>query len=149
MFKILLFLFITVPLLEIFLLLQVGSVIGAWNTVGLILLTAIVGTLLLRQQGLATLTRVHETLDRGRIPAGALVEGLILLFAGALLLTPGFFTDAIGFACLVPGLRRKLAGHLLAWFMEHRRSAENIEQPDIIEGEYWEEDDREHKDYLP
>lgn len=155
MFKILLFLFISVPLLEIYLLLKVGGYIGAMNTIALILLTAFIGTLLLRQQGLSTLARVQQTLDEGRLPAGALVEGLLLLVAGALLLTPGFFTDAVGFFCLVPSCRQWLAGHLLSRLLERQRTqARTREGPDIIEGEYWEEDERNKnnnndRDYLP
>jgi UPF0716 protein FxsA len=153
LFKILLFLFISVPLLEIYLLLKVGGYIGAMNTIALILLTAFIGTLLLRQQGLSTLARVQQTLDEGRLPAGALIEGLLLLVAGALLLTPGFFTDAIGFFCLVPPCRQWLAGHLLSRLLERQRTqARTREDPDIIEGEYWEEDERKknnNNDYLP
>ncbi len=149
MFKILLLLFVSVPLLEIYLLLKVGGLIGVGNTIGLILLTAFIGTLLLRQQGLATLRRVQETLDRGALPAGALVEGLILLFAGALLLTPGFFTDAVGFACLVPSLRQSVAGHILTWLMQHRQRQQTEDGAEIIEGECWPDENNDNNDYLP
>lgn len=149
MFKVLLFLFITVPLLEIYLLLQVGGYIGAFNTIVLILLTALIGTILLRQQGLATLTRVQQSLDQGRLPAGELVEGLMLLLAGVLLLTPGFFTDVIGFICLIPVLRQFLARHVLIWFMKHRQNSQTGQDPNIIEGEFWEEKNRNKNNYLP
>jgi len=154
LFKILLFLFITVPLLEIYLLLKVSSHIGVMNTIALILLTAFIGTLLLRQQGLSTLARVQQTLNEGRLPAGALVEGLLLLVAGVLLLTPGFFTDAVGFFCLAPPCRQWLAGHLLSCLLERQRTQSRArEGRDIIEGEYWEEDEHNKnnndRDYLP
>ena len=113
MFKYLFILFLLVPLLEIYLLIQVGGVIGALSTVLLVVLTAVVGAYLLRQQGFATLQRARESLERGEVPAGGLLEGAILLVSGALLLTPGFFTDAIGFICLVPNARQAIAAWLL------------------------------------
>jgi UPF0716 protein FxsA len=113
-FPILAFLFIAVPLLEIFLFIQVGGWIGAWPTIGLVVLTAIAGAFLLRWQGLATLFRARQSLDRGQLPARELLEGVFLVFGGALLLTPGFFTDAIGFACLIPPARRAMADWLLS-----------------------------------
>lgn len=97
--------FLTVPLLEIYLFIQVGSIIGAIPTILTILLTAVIGALLLKSQGLATLGRVQSQLNSGHLPATELVEGMMLLVAGALLLTPGFFTDAIGFALLARPVR--------------------------------------------
>lgn len=111
---ILLLLFIIVPIIEVFILIQVGQVIGAWWTVGLVVLTAIIGSLLLRMEGLATLFRLQNTLGRGEVPAFELMEGALLLVGGALLLTPGFFTDAIGFTCLLPWTRRPL----VRWAMQ-------------------------------
>lgn len=139
MFKLLLFLFISVPLLEIYLLLEVGSQIGVMNTIALILLTAIIGTVLLRQQGVSTLSRVQGSLDQGRLPATELLEGLMLLFSGALLLTPGFFTDGIGFICLVPVLRQAIANRILLKLLQQRQNNRNDQNPDIIEGEFWED----------
>lgn len=104
----LLLLFILVPLLEIWLLIKVGGRIGATPTVALVVLTAVVGVTLLRLQGLRTLTRANERLRGGELPAQEMGEGLILALAGILLLTPGFATDAVGFACLVPPVRRRL-----------------------------------------
>ena len=105
-FAILLILFIGVPLAEIYLLIQVGGLIGAGWTVFLVLLTAVIGTALLRQQGLSTLFRARQTIDAGGVPALELLEGLMLAIGGALLLTPGFITDAVGFACLLPPTRQ-------------------------------------------
>lgn len=106
----LLLLFIIVPLLEIWLLIKVGGRIGATLTVVLVILTAVIGVTLLRLQGLRTLTRANERLRAGEVPAQEMGEGLILAVAGLLLLTPGFATDAVGFACLIPPVRRRLLG---------------------------------------
>ena len=94
-------------------LIQVGGIIGALPTVGLVVLTAVVGVWLLRLEGFATLTRVQDKLNRGETPETELLEGIMLIFGGALLLTPGFFTDFIGFVCLLPGLRRPLAARII------------------------------------
>ncbi|MFL1404569.1 FxsA family protein [Marinobacter sp. M1N3S26] len=99
------FLFIVLPILEMVVLIKVGTIIGALSTVGLVLLTAVIGAALLKQQGLATLTRANQRLNSGELPAREVAEGLILAVGGALLLTPGFITDTIGFLCLIPGSR--------------------------------------------
>ena len=96
------------PIVEIFVLIQVGSAIGAVATIGLVIITAIVGTWMLRSQGLSTLNRARSRLAGGEIPAFQLLEGMALAVGGALLLTPGFVTDAIGFACLLPPTRHLL-----------------------------------------
>ncbi|MFT5098411.1 MAG: UPF0716 protein FxsA [Patiriisocius sp.] len=108
-----LFFFITIPILEMYLLIQVGSRIGALPTIGLVVLTATLGIWLLRLQGLATLARLQSRLNQGEIPGQELLEGIMLLVGGALLLTPGFFTDGIGFVCLLPGLRKPIAEWLI------------------------------------
>jgi UPF0716 protein FxsA len=104
--RILFIAFLLVPLAEIYLLVRVGNVIGALPTVVLVVLTALLGAALIRVQGLATLARIRGALDRGEVPAVELLEGACLLVAGALLMTPGFVTDSVGFLLLVPGLRR-------------------------------------------
>ncbi|MFP6808829.1 MAG: FxsA family protein [Pseudomonadales bacterium] len=101
--------FITVPLLEMLILIQVGGIIGALPTVGLVVLTATIGIWLLRLEGMATLARVQEKLNKGQLPETELLEGIMLLVGGALLLTPGFVTDAMGFTCIIPICRRPLA----------------------------------------
>lgn len=141
MLKLLVTVFVLVPLLEIYLLIKVGSFIGAVPTLLLILFTAVLGAFLLRLQGLLTLARVRESLDHGQLPAESLVEGLILLIAGALLLTPGFFTDTMGFICLVRPLRVRLARYLLREFFVSR-VREHADGSVIIEGEFREEPDR-------
>ena len=94
--------------MEIFVLIQVGGAIGALPTIGIVILTAIVGTWMLRAQGLSTVNKARSRLAGGEIPAFQLLEGLALGVGGALLLTPGFITDAFGFACLLPPTRKLL-----------------------------------------
>lgn len=103
--RILLIAFVLTPLIEIAVLIQVGGWIGLWPTLALIVLTAIIGTWMLRQQGFAVLTRAQRQLEEGAIPLGEVFEGFCLVIAGALLLTPGFVTDAVGGALLMPPVR--------------------------------------------
>ena len=98
-------LLLVVPIAEIATFIAVGGAIGVWWTLLLILVTAIIGTILLRTQGLGLLARIQGEVRAGRVPARELVHGLMLLLAGVLLLTPGFVTDALGFALFVPPLR--------------------------------------------
>lgn len=113
--RILFALFIIIPILEMWLLISVGQWLGVLPTIGLVLLTAVIGVNLLRAQGLATLTRAQERLASGAVPAQELVEGMALAVGGALLLTPGFATDAFGFACLIPQSRKWLASILVRY----------------------------------
>lgn len=108
-----LFILIGVPAGELWLLIEVGSDIGAPATIALIILTALIGTLLFRVQGLATLQRLRVHLDRGETPVEEVISGAGLLFAGLLLLVPGFATDALGFLLFIPLVRRWLAGLLI------------------------------------
>jgi len=103
-----LLLFIIMPIAEMWLLLQVGSEIGALPTIGLVALTATIGFQMLRKQGFDTLQRGNFKMEQGQMPAQEIVEGLMLAVSGALLLTPGFITDVVGFAGLTPSLRRWL-----------------------------------------
>jgi UPF0716 protein FxsA len=100
--------FIVVPVVEIAVFIHLGGVIGLWNTVFLIVLTAIIGTWLLRSQGLATLRRAQESLRRQVFPIAEVFDGLCLVIAGVLLLTPGFVTDALGFLLFLPFMRMVL-----------------------------------------
>ncbi len=108
-----LILFIVLPILELTVMIKVGTAIGALSTVGLILLTAIVGMVLIRAQGLMTLLRAREKMAAGTLPARELAEGFLLAFAGALLIVPGFITDALGALLLLPPVRKALAGSAL------------------------------------
>jgi len=104
----LLFLFVVVPIVELVLLIEIGQRVGTLATIGLIMGTGVVGASLARQQGLSTLARLREDLDEGRLPAEAIVDGVLILIAGAVLVTPGVLTDLFGFLCLVPTCRRLL-----------------------------------------
>lgn len=100
--------FIAVPLIEIGLFIQVGGLIGLWPTLAIVFITAILGTAMVRAQGMAVLAQLQAGLQGGGNPAEAMVHGAMILFSGALLLTPGFFTDACGFALLIPQVRMAL-----------------------------------------
>lgn len=113
-FPVLLVTILTVPLIEIYLLIQIGGLIGVLPTILLVVLTAVLGAALLRQQGLATLTRFRANLERGELPALEILEGVALLVGGALLLTPGFLTDVIGFLCLLPASRQAIVHGILS-----------------------------------
>lgn len=112
---VLLLIFIAVPLMEIGVFIKVGGFLGAWPTIGLVVLTAVIGTWLIRLQGLATLARAQSALERDELPVAEIFDGLCLLLAGALLLTPGFVTDAVGFALLLPPVRRAAGLRLWQW----------------------------------
>ena len=96
---------VAVPIVEIAVFIEVGGAIGLWPTLAVVVATAIAGATLLRLQGLATLARAREALARNEMPLGEVIDGVFLLVAGALLLTPGFVTDGVGFALFVPGVR--------------------------------------------
>jgi UPF0716 protein FxsA len=99
-------LFIAVPLIEIALFIQIGGAIGLWPTLAIVIVTAILGTTLVRSQGVQTLGRLQRSFEELSDPTEPLAHGAMILFSGALLLTPGFFTDAVGFLLLVPGVRQ-------------------------------------------
>lgn len=105
--------FILVPLTEMMLLFEVSDRIGSLSTLTLVVATAVIGVQILKQQGFATLTRAGQRLETGELPAQEIVEGMLLAAAGALLLTPGFITDTIGFIFLTGPLRRPLARRLV------------------------------------
>lgn len=104
-----LLLFVSLPIIEIAVMLKVGDAIGWLPTLAIVIFTAFIGTYLLRQQGMATLNTARQRLDAGEMPAQQMLEGMLLLVGGVLLLTPGFVTDAFGFACLVPITRHWIA----------------------------------------
>lgn len=98
--------FIAVPLIEIGLFIQVGGVIGLWPTLAIVVLTAVLGTWLLRMQGAIAMSNLRRSFSELDDPSEPLAHGAMILFAGALLLTPGFFTDGLGFALLIPAVRK-------------------------------------------
>jgi UPF0716 protein FxsA len=97
--------FTIIPFLEIYLLIEIGSYIGAFNTLMIVILTGFLGALLARHQGLKTMLKVRESLARGEMPAEHLLDALLILLAGIVLLTPGFLTDLAGFTILIPTTR--------------------------------------------
>lgn len=146
--RFLLLIFIIVPIVEMWLLIQVGGFIGAVPTIAAVLLTAMIGLAMLRRQGLSTLLRVNQRMGNGELPAQEMLEGIVLAVSGALLLTPGFFTDALGFAGLTPILRQRLVRRLVGRvtilqegaagrFAYREGNSENT-----FEGEFWREGER-------
>ena len=134
-------LLLAIPVGEVFIFLEVGSVIGTWPTIGLIVGTAVVGGMILRWQGLQTLARARRQLAANRLPVAEMAEGAALALAAVLLLTPGFFTDALGTLLLFPPLRRSLLRRLIARLAPHARqggadAALGADGARVIEGEY-------------
>lgn len=130
-----LLLFTAVPIAEMYLLITVGGFIGTLPTITCVMLTAVVGVTLLRWQGTSTLQRGMARVGQGQLPGQEIAEGMMLAVAGALLLTPGFVTDTIGFLLLIPGVRS-----LLARYAGRRMTvvdlANGTDGPVIIDGEY-------------
>ncbi len=134
-----------VPLLEIVVFIEVGGLIGLWPTIGLVVLTALAGTTL-RSQGLAILNRASESLARNEAPVAEVFHGLCLVFAGALLLTPGFVTDAAGLLIFIPALRTAIMGRVWQYmrtrgradFRFHRQSHHGTGDDVTIDTEYYE-----------
>jgi len=114
-------LFIIIPLIELYFIIVVGEAIGAFWTVILVILTAVVGVNLLRIQGMSTLAKAQQNMAMGQIPAMEMMEGIALAVAGVLLITPGFITDSIGFLCLIPASRRAIIRYLMAKSTIHTR----------------------------
>jgi UPF0716 protein FxsA len=116
MLPLLVVLFITVPILELFVILQIGEVIGVWWTVALLVADSILGSMLMRSQGRAAWRRFNEAVGRGRPPAREVLDGVLIIFGGALLLTPGFVTDVFGLLLLLPPTRAVFRGLLVRRF---------------------------------
>jgi len=138
MFPLVATIFLIVPIIEIYLLIQVGQVIGAGWTIFLVVFTAVVGVGLLRIQGLSTLNRAQQKLQRNELPARELLEGMGLVLAGALLLTPGFFTDTIGFLLLFPPIRlwlvSSIASRMVVVSSSGRAGPRRPGEQDVIDG---------------
>jgi UPF0716 protein FxsA len=136
MFLRLLLLFTIVPLVELFLLIKIGGVIGVVPTIAIVVGTGVLGASLARWQGLAVLSRIQDEMAAGRLPTDALIDGLLVLVAAAMLLTPGLLTDTTGFLLLVPGTRatvRRLVAAAIA------RKA-HLGEPDVIDAKWFRED---------
>jgi UPF0716 protein FxsA len=113
--------FIVVPMLELMLLIKIGQTIGVWATVALVLSTALAGAFIISRQSLGVVARTLEALSEGRAPVEPVADGLFLLLAGALLVTPGLVTDVVALALLVPPLRRVIARACTRWALARAR----------------------------
>lgn len=130
---------LALPVLEIYLLVQVGGLVGFLPTLFLLFGAAALGTYLLQTQGWSTWNRLQQSLARGELPADELVNGAVIVAGGALLLLPGFLSDVAGLLCLVPFTRRLIA----AWLVRSRLSQGSGTKPQqdrVIEGEFRRED---------
>ena len=145
--------FAVMTLLEIYVLMTVGDVIGNWQTVLLVIMTALIGSTLLRQQGWSTMAKAQQSIAEGKTPAFEMLEGVVILVSGVLLITPGFITDSLGLLGLMPWTRRYFINHILEKnaerFFSQRNSVfihrtKNQEKTsnnknETIEGEFWED----------
>ena len=120
-------LFLVVPFVELYVLIQVGQVIGVLNTIAVLVVVSVVGAWLVKREGLGTLARARTRIDAGQVPGRELVDGVLILFAGALLLTPGFLSDALGVLLLLPPVRASFRGAALRWLA--RRADLRIDRP--------------------
>jgi UPF0716 protein FxsA len=137
MFLRLALLFTVVPLVELYLLIEVGRLIGVGATIAIVVATGLLGAWLARLQGLAVVRQVRANLEAGEVPTEAIMDGLLILVAAAVLLTPGLITDALGFTLLIPAGRRlvrRLFARLVGWRGAGGRA------PDVIDVE-WRRDD--------
>ena len=149
MFPLFALIFLVVPVIEIYILIQVGQVIGALWTVFFVVLTAVIGVQLLKQQGLSTLASAQNKMNQGEMPAQELLEGMALMLAGAFLLTPGFFTDAFGFMLLIPLTRRLMLQAVVQRFKTSGRFVVHTNAPsgqskssgDVIDGVNYRKED--------
>lgn len=125
-----------IPAIEIGLFIEAGSRIGTLNTLALIITTAIIGVALIRQQGIQTVFRAREKMNRGETPAYEMLEGMFFALAGILLLTPGFFTDTVGFLILIPFLRRLMISRMTNMAAVYSHTTQQTTSQRTIEGEY-------------
>lgn len=137
MFKLLLLLFITIPFLEIWLLIQSGQHLGVFNTLLLLVVIAWVGATLVKREGARTLIAVQSRLERGEMPGDELLDGALLLVAGVLMVTPGYFSDVVGLLLALP-LTRPWFRNRLKGILAKRMTVTSGQDPQrtIIEGEY-------------
>ena len=145
--------FVVVTLAEIYVLVSVGGAIGAWSTILLVIITALIGSTLLKQQGWSIMAKAQQSIAEGRTPALEMLEGVVILVSGVLLLTPGFITDGLGLLGLMPWSRSYFINHFLKKNAErvfskrnsvfiHKSSNQETKTADKdepIEGEFWED----------
>jgi UPF0716 protein FxsA len=141
--------FVIATLAELYVLMSVGDSIGAGNTILLVIVTAFIGSYLLKQQGLSTLQKVQNSAAQGNNPSFEMLEGVVIMVSGVLLLTPGFITDSIGLLGLMPWSRGFFLTHFLHKNAARVFTTDNTQKPrqkqktmdgdDTIEGEFWED----------
>jgi|TARA_B110000483_G_scaffold181995_1_gene215194 UPF0716 protein FxsA len=145
--------FVVVTLAEIYVLVSVGDAIGAWSTILLVVITALIGSTLLKQQGWSIMAKAQQNIAEGKTPALEMLEGVVILVSGVLLLTPGFITDGLGLLGLMPWSRSYFINHFLeknaervfsnknSVFINRAGSSETkkTNKDDAIEGEFWED----------
>ncbi len=133
-------LFLAVPLIEIALFVQVGGAIGLFPTLAIVVLTAIAGTYLVRSQGMAVLSQLQNRMSELQDPTEPLAHGAMILFSGALLLTPGFFTDAVGLSLMIPAVRsavfRFVRDRVVVHEFSYGDAQRNPPEPEVIDGEF-------------
>ena len=135
-------LFILIPIIEISLFIEIGSIIGSFYTIMLIFITAIVGVFFVRQQGISTFQKLTSQLQNLETPVQTMFEGLVILISGILLITPGFFTDALGFLGLIP-FTRIIFIKLVASYILSRYGKQSNQNENTIEGEFIDIDEEE------
>ena len=145
--------FVVVTLAEIYVLVSVGDAIGAWSTILLVVITALIGSTLLKQQGWSIMAKAQQNIAEGKTPALEMLEGVVILVSGVLLLTPGFITDGLGLLGLMPWSRSYFINHFLEKNAERVFSKKNsvfinkgensetkkTNKDETIEGEFWED----------
>jgi UPF0716 protein FxsA len=127
MFRLLFVLFIIIPIIEIFVLMQVGAVLGVWPTIAMVIFTAWLGAKYVRQQGISTLNSVQTKMAQGQMPSDEIVTALMLLVAGVLLVTPGFVTDFLGLSLLIPAVRHTIAGSVMSHISSNNKSHQGFQ----------------------
>lgn len=140
-------LFVLVPVAELFLLIELGRHLGIVSTLALIAFTGLLGAWLARRQGLGILERVRQELAAGRMPTSTAADGILVLLAGAVLMTPGVLTDAFGFFCLVPAGRRIVKRLVIRWF--HRALDRGTVRMSMTVSGTFQSDDRVVRDVTP
>ena len=140
MFFIFIAIFILIPIIEISLFIEIGSIIGSFYTIMLIFLTAIVGVFFVRQQGISTFQKLASQLQNLEAPVQTMFEGLVILISGILLITPGFFSDSLGFLGLIP-VTRVIFIKLVASYILSRYGVKQNHEDNTLEGDFVELDD--------
>ena len=145
MFYIFISIFIVLPVIEIATFIQFGGILGTFNTILLIFLTAVIGIYLVKLQGISTIMNIQKNIISGNAPIENIISGFLILLSGLLLLVPGFITDAIGFLGLFPSTRKIFANILIKRFMNKYGSKQPKKNDNIIDAEYVEVNNEDKK----